>query len=64
MAEEASGSGKRSHDEIIEGGDIEKPSTKSRIRRTFTACNTCRKVKARCDVEINSNICYQCQSLG
>ena len=36
---------------------------KTRIRRSMTACNTCRKLKTRCDLEPRSHACRRCLSL-
>lgn len=36
---------------------------KGRIRRSMTACNTCRKLKTRCDLDPRSHACRRCISL-
>ncbi|KAJ5959195.1 uncharacterized protein N7479_006345 [Penicillium vulpinum] len=36
---------------------------KGRIRRSMTACNTCRKLKTRCDVDPRGHACRRCLSL-
>lgn len=36
---------------------------KSRIRRSMTACNTCRKLKTRCDLDPRNHACRRCLSL-
>ncbi|KAI1833840.1 transcriptional regulator family: Fungal Specific TF [Penicillium roqueforti] len=36
---------------------------KGRIRRSMTACNTCRKLKTRCDVDPRGHSCRRCLSL-
>lgn len=43
------------------GGDAARP--KGRIRRSMTACNTCRKLKTRCDLDPRSHACRRCISL-
>ncbi|KAL1999876.1 hypothetical protein VTN02DRAFT_3858 [Thermoascus thermophilus] len=43
------------------GNDAARPRT--RIRRSMTACNTCRKLKTRCDLEPRSHACRRCLSL-
>ncbi|KAH8704145.1 C6 zinc finger domain protein [Talaromyces proteolyticus] len=45
-----------------DSGDSDRP-TKSRIRRSMTACNTCRKLKTRCDLDRCSHACRRCLSL-
>ncbi|OJJ44096.1 hypothetical protein ASPZODRAFT_829210 [Penicilliopsis zonata CBS 506.65] len=42
-------------------GDAVRP--KGRIRRSMTACNTCRKLKTRCDLDPRSHACRRCLSL-
>ncbi|PLB54853.1 Zn(II)2Cys6 transcription factor of proteolytic enzymes [Aspergillus steynii IBT 23096] len=36
---------------------------KGRIRRSMTACNTCRKLKTRCDLDPRGHACRRCLSL-
>lgn len=36
---------------------------KGRIRRSMTACNTCRKLKTRCDLDPRNHACRRCLSL-
>ncbi|OQD73307.1 hypothetical protein PENDEC_c016G00619 [Penicillium decumbens] len=36
---------------------------RGRIRRSMTACNTCRKLKTRCDVDPRGHACRRCLSL-
>lgn len=36
---------------------------KGRIRRSMTACHTCRKLKTRCDLDPRSHACRRCLSL-
>ncbi|KAF9883774.1 hypothetical protein FE257_002804 [Aspergillus nanangensis] len=36
---------------------------KARIRRSMTACHTCRKLKTRCDVDPRGHACRRCLSL-
>ncbi|PLB38184.1 C6 zinc finger domain protein [Aspergillus candidus] len=42
-------------------GDTARP--KGRIRRSMTACNTCRKLKTRCDLDPRGHACRRCLSL-
>ncbi|KAJ5155225.1 Transcriptional activator of proteases prtT [Penicillium capsulatum] len=37
---------------------------RGRIRRSMTACNTCRKLKTRCDLDPRSHACRRCLSLS
>ncbi|KAJ5168961.1 Transcriptional activator of proteases prtT [Penicillium canariense] len=39
------------------------PRPRGRIRRSMTACNTCRKLKTRCDVDPRGHACRRCLSL-
>ncbi|KAB8072941.1 transcriptional activator of proteases prtT [Aspergillus leporis] len=43
------------------GDDATRP--KGRIRRSMTACNTCRKLKTRCDLDPRGHACRRCLSL-
>jgi hypothetical protein len=36
---------------------------RGRIRRSMTACNTCRKLKTRCDLDPRGHACRRCLSL-
>ncbi|KAJ5899752.1 Transcriptional activator of proteases prtT [Penicillium taxi] len=39
------------------------PRPRGRIRRSMTACNTCRKLKTRCDLDPRGHACRRCLSL-
>jgi hypothetical protein len=54
----ADGSGRP---ESSASGDTIRP--KGRIRRSMTACNTCRKLKTRCDLDPRGHACRRCLSL-
>lgn len=49
--------------ELLSGTDTECPRPKGRIRRSMTACNTCRKLKTRCDLDPRIHACRRCVSL-
>ncbi|KAJ9221994.1 transcriptional regulator family: Fungal Specific TF [Paecilomyces variotii] len=62
--------GKNGNNNNSQSGSIKPESTgddaarpKGRIRRSMTACNTCRKLKTRCDLEPRSHACRRCLSL-
>lgn len=48
-------------DHTAAGQDAVRP--KGRIRRSMTACNTCRKLKTRCDLDPRGHACRRCLSL-
>ncbi|QQK42877.1 Fungal transcriptional regulatory protein, N-terminal [Penicillium digitatum] len=47
----------------IDSGACQDARPKGRIRRSMTACNTCRKLKTRCDVDPRGHACRRCLSL-
>lgn len=47
----------------IDSGACQDTRPKGRIRRSMTACNTCRKLKTRCDVDPRGHACRRCLSL-
>ncbi|KAJ5322861.1 hypothetical protein N7452_011150 [Penicillium brevicompactum] len=60
--------GTKSHINPEDGGRIDSVAgqdlrPKGRIRRSMTACNTCRKLKTRCDVDPRGHACRRCLSL-